>query len=556
MMAACLVAAYIFLLPSELESFAKSLLSASLSVSNFYFWLHSGYFDAPSAEQPLLHTWSLAVEEQFYIFFPLFLVFVRRFYPGRFKPAVVALACVSFLLSAIGVYKFQSMTFYLPVTRAWELLLGTMLSLQLFPALRSPLWRNLASAAGLVLILLAIFRFDVVTPFPGPAALLPCCGAALIIAAGEHGTSLVGRLLGCRPMAFIGLISYSLYLWHWPLIVFQKMSMIQVPGAPGRNVKAALFLASLLLATLSWKYIETPFRKGQLYLSGRSAFVFAGASTLLLIIGAGCILSFHGFPARYSPEEIKIASYTADQNQYKLGTCFLASGNTARDFDKADCMRMDSAKSNYLILGDSHAAQLAYGLVTVFPEINFLEAASSGCEPTLGVRTFDVERCVATMRYVFNDFLPSHHLDGVLLAARWEPGDLDRLGDTIRTLKSRGVPVILIGPIVQYDSALPRLLAVSIRTKDSALAYRHELTSYRRLDKTMASLASQDWKVPYVSYFQLLCPKGHCIQYAAHDLPLQFDYGHLTTQGSVLFAQTLKNTNTLTCNSKNNLPAP
>jgi peptidoglycan/LPS O-acetylase OafA/YrhL len=540
MLGATVVAACIFLLPSELEDFAKSLLAASLSVSNFFFWQHSGYFDAPTADLPLLHTWSLAVEEQFYIFFPLFLVFVRRFFPGKFKGAIVALACASFALSAVGAYKFPTSTFYLPTTRAWELLLGTILSLKLFPAFTSQLWRNVASVAGLLMIIVAALSYDVSTPFPGIAALLPCVGAALIIAAGQHASSLAGRVLASKPMVFIGLISYSFYIWHWPIIIFQRMSMIQVPDASSRNVKAVILVLSFVTATLSWKYVETPFRTGKLYLSGASTFKFATATTLGMIVAAGCILVFRGFPSRYSAQEVQIASYAKEQDSYRIGTCFLTSGNTAGDFDTKDCMRMDSSKKNYLLLGDSHAAQLWYGLANAFPRVNFLEATSSGCEPTLKHKVFDLRRCTATMDYVFNEFLPKTHVDLVILAARWESDDMDYIGPTIEALKQQGINVVLFGPIIQYDSPLPRLLAVSLKNNNPSLPLRHELTKYRSLDEKMASLASTQWNVPYVSYFKLLCPEHICLQYARKDIPLQFDYGHLTTQGSVLFAERVK----------------
>jgi peptidoglycan/LPS O-acetylase OafA/YrhL len=540
MLGASTVAACIFLLPSELESFARSLLAASFSVSNFFFWLHSGYFDAPAADLPLLHTWSLAVEEQFYIFFPLFLVFVRRFFPGKFKSAIVALACASFVLSAIGAYKFPTSTFYLPMTRAWELLLGTILSLKLFPVITSRLWRDVASIAGLLMIIGAAFGYDVSTPFPGISALLPCVGAALIIAAGQHASSLAGRALASKPMVFIGLISYSFYIWHWPIIIFQRMSMIQVPDASSRSVKGVILLLSIVTATLSWRYIETPFRRGKLYLSGTATFKFAAVTTLGMIAAGGCILGFRGFPSRYSRQEIKIASYAKEQDTYRIGTCFLTSGNLAGDFDAKGCMRMDGAKKNYLLLGDSHAAQLWYGLANAFPDVNFLEATSSGCEPTLKHKVFDLRRCTVTMDYVFNDFLPKTHVDLVILAARWESEDMGYIGPTIEALKRQGINVVLFGPIVQYDSPLPRLLAVSLKNRNPSLPARHELTKYRTLDGEMASLASTQWNVPYVSFFKLLCPDNLCLEYAGEDVPIQFDYGHLTSQGSLLFGMKLR----------------
>jgi peptidoglycan/LPS O-acetylase OafA/YrhL len=530
----------IYLLPSELKDFSKSLLATVFSLSNIYFLDNADYFAAPNGGKPLLHTWSLAVEEQFYIFFPLFLMLIRRFAPRRFKGAIVAVSVASFAFSAYGAYAFPTATFYLPVTRMWELLLGTMLSLNMFPEIQSRLSRNIAAAIGLALIVVCGFTYGPRTHFPGLAALAPCLGAALIIAAGQTGSSVVGRLLSLRPVVFIGLISYSLYIWHWPIIVFQRMSMIQFHDASSRSVKCGVLVASIIVATLSWRYVETPFRKGKWMLRGPAAFKFATASGVALTIAALAILALHGLPARYTPEEVQISSYMEREAPYRLGTCFISSGQPATDFDASTCLRQDPSRKNYLLIGDSHAAQLWYGLDTVFPEINILQATASGCEPTLKNIYMYGDQCTPIMQYVYNEYLPKHHVDRVLIAARWEQGDLSRLDETIRTLKQKGLDIVLFGPIVQYDSPLPRLLTASLKQNDPHLPFKHRLDKYRELDGEMAELAANTWGVEYVSFFKLLCPQNACAEYAEKDVPLQFDYGHLTQAGSTLVAERLK----------------
>jgi peptidoglycan/LPS O-acetylase OafA/YrhL len=535
----------VYLLPSELKDFAKSLIAAVFSVSNIYFLENSDYFAAPTASKPLLHTWSLAVEEQFYIFFPLFLLLIRQWIPGSFKKAVVLVASASFAVSVFGAYAFPTATFYLPVTRAWELLLGTMLSLHIFPSIRSAFWRNAASAAGLLLIVGCGFAYGARTHFPGLAAVPPCLGAALIIAAGQTGTSVVGRLLSLRPVVFVGLISYSLYIWHWPIIVFQRMSMLQIRDASSRSVKCGLLVVMILVATLSWRYVETPFRKGRLMLKGAGAFRFATASGVALTFAGLLILALHGLPSRYTPEEVQISSYMEREAPYRLGTCFISSGKPSTDFDVSTCLRQDAQKKNYLLLGDSHAAQLWYGLDTVFPDINILQATASGCEPTLQHVYMYGDQCTPIMQYVYNDYLPKHPVDEILIAARWEQGDLPRIDDTMRKLKQQGLNIVLFGPIVQYDSPLPRLLTASLKENDPSLPFRHRLNKYRKLDDEMAYLAEHTWHVPYVSLFKLLCPQDVCTEYAQKDVPLQFDYGHLTQAGSVLVAERLRAENSL-----------
>jgi peptidoglycan/LPS O-acetylase OafA/YrhL len=535
----------IYLLPSELKDFAKSLIAAVFSASNIYFMENSDYFAAPNASKPLLHTWSLAVEEQFYIVFPLFLLLIRRWTPGNFRKVVVLVASASFVVSVFGAYAFPTATFYLPVTRAWELLLGTMLSLHVFPAIRSAFWRNVASAVGLMLIVACAFVYGARTHFPGLAAVPPCLGAALVIAAGQTGNSTVGRLLSLKPVVFVGLISYSLYIWHWPIIVFQRMSMIQLRDASSRSVKCGLLVVMILVATLSWRFVETPFRKGRFMLKGAGAFRFATATGVALAAAGFAILALHGLPTRYTPEEVEISSYMEREAPYRLGTCFISSGQPSSDFNVSTCLRQDAHKKNYLLLGDSHAAQLWYGLDTVFPDVNILQATASGCEPTLQHVYMYGDQCTPIMQYIYKDYLPKHPVDQVLIAARWEQGDLPRIDDTMRKLKQQGLNIVLLGPIVQYDSPLPRLLTASLKENDPSLPLRHRLNKYRRLDDEMAYLAEHTWHVPYVSFFRLLCPQDACTEYAQKDVPLQFDYGHLTQAGSVLVAERLRAENSL-----------
>ena len=537
-------------LPSQLENTAKSLLAATFSVSNIYFLLSSNYFSNNDAK-PLLPTWSLAVEEQFYIFFPLFLLLIRRFFPGRFKSAIVCVAAASFVLSAFSVYSYPAAAFYLPVTRAWELLLGTALAMNIFPRMESAIWRNLFSAAGLAGIVACGFVYSGRVPFPGVAALVPCLGAAFIIAAGQAGSSVVSRLLSLKPVVFIGLISYSLYLWHVPIIILQRMSMLQIPNASNHVLKGTILIVSIIVATLSWWFVETPFRKGRLMLKGASAFKFAAVSAgLLAVLGVG-ILALHGLPSRYTHQQLALASYIDTDVPGRSGTCFIESGGaTTKTYDAADCLRQDPSRKNYLLIGDSHAAQLWYGLHNVFPNVNFLQTTASGCEPAMQdkqVRLLDRldnhlfgDICRPMMNYVYGDYLVHHRVDRILLAARWEQDDLSRLDYTIRTLKGRGLDILLFGPIIQYDSDLPWLLVTSLRKNDPALPFEHRLTRYEGLDQEMSKLAANTWGVSYFSYFKQLCPGKVCTEYLGSETPLQSDYGHLTMAGSMLVSEKLK----------------
>ena len=216
----CAIVAAFVLPPNDFKQFGASLMAMAGFVSNLFFEFfgdQGGYFDTRWEPQLLLHTWSLSVEEQFYIFLPPGLLLLRKSTKARMRWSLIAVCAFSFVLSAIVVRLDAKVAFFLVLTRAWELMVGTLLALHMGPPLASRPVREGAAAIGLAMIAYAIFAFSPLTVFPGPSALLPCLGAVLIIFAGEAGPTLVGHMLSLRPIVFIGLISYSLYLWHWPL---------------------------------------------------------------------------------------------------------------------------------------------------------------------------------------------------------------------------------------------------------------------------------------------------------------------------------------------------
>jgi peptidoglycan/LPS O-acetylase OafA/YrhL len=542
--------AYKFFLPTEFIAFGKSLLAATFSVSNVLFLQQSSYFDTPASMKPLLHTWSLAVEEQFYLFLPLFLMGLKKLSAHRRKILVITVALASFVVSAVGAFLNKEATFYLAHTRAWELLLGTLLAMDAFPSISNTVFRNFASFVGIALILAAGLFFTTATPFPGATALLPCGGAALIIATGKSGPSLVGRALSTKPAVFIGMISYSLYLWHWPLIVFQKASGLLVRGLSPNATKLALIGASILLATLSWRFVEVPFRGRRLRYARKTIFQLAGAAAVVLVlIGSGILLS-KGVPNRYPEEAVSVASFldntdAATDAQYRVGKCFITSKNSFEDFDANVCLKSDSQKRNDLLIGDSHAAQLWFGFSSVFKNVNLMQATASGCKPTLQQGVNSEPKCERLMNYIFSSYLPAHHVETLLIAARWDAADLDRLPSTLDWLNRRGIDVILFGPIIQYDSALPRLLAFSIQQHDAALPSSHRISYYQSLDENMAKITSPYAHVRYISYFHLLCNGGKCQEYADAGVPLQSDYGHLTGSGSIVVATKLRSSGIL-----------
>jgi peptidoglycan/LPS O-acetylase OafA/YrhL len=532
------ITGYFALLPHEMRELGQSILAATFSAANIFFWKSSSYFQAPALSKPLLHTWSLAVEEQFYLVFPLLLLLLHRLQRRTLKLVIVLLTLASFAANAVGVYGHAGSTFYLPHTRAWELLLGTLLALNIIPSPRTRLTRNLTALTGVALILIAALVFTSKTPFPGAAALLPCVGAVFIIAAGVTGPSAIGRLLSTSPFVFVGLISYSFYLWHWPLLLINKYEYFrQIHLA-----KPSLFLVMLAAATLSWRFVEQPFRAGALKLPRRQLFATAAAAVAIVSALSAWAIASKGIPARFSPEVLALAQYTEsgwNDSQWNNG-CFAYVPVTTI---QSGCLMPIPGRPDFLLFGDSHAAHLSYGLATAFPEIDLSQATASNCKPLLASRQSPDAYCRQLVAMVFDDFLRAHHPDGVLLSALWEPSDAKPLAATVAYLHAAHLRVYVLGPSAAYDQPLPDLLVKSLFRNDPALPAHHlTLTSaqFQAFDELLADAALSNGAYHYISLRLIMCPASQCIDYAAPRVPLQFDATHFTNAGSLLIAQRLR----------------
>ena len=268
--------------PGELEDYSDSLISVVTFSSNIFFYLQSGYFSTASDEKPLLHTWSLAVEEQYYIVFPVLIS--SLWFMGKKKLTILiaaaALISLSFAqyLADTGRANFN---FYLIFSRGWELLFGSLIALLSLPEKDiKNRWREILGFTGLALIVYAIVFFDQSTPFPSIYGLIPVLGTCLVIIA-ANATSLVGRFLSHKFLVYIGLLSYSLYLWHQPILAFIRLKTI---GEPSTLVLFAAILATFIAAYISYIFIEKPLKNKQRF---PRRFIFQ--SSLIAIIAATSI---------------------------------------------------------------------------------------------------------------------------------------------------------------------------------------------------------------------------------------------------------------------------
>lgn len=366
-MLACIPFAYMWMLPSQLKDFAQSLVAVVFFASNILFWQETGYFAADSELKPLLHTWSLAVEEQYYLLFPIFLLLAWRFGRSRVLWSIVAIAAVSLLLAEWGWRNAPDANFYLAPTRAWELLAGSICAfLTVNRTLKS---NNVLSAIGLTAIVFAIFGFDENTPFPSVYALVPVVGTSLIILFGGQGTW-VAKLLSMRGFVGIGLISYSAYLWHQPLFAFARLRSLTEPS---HSLMGALAVAALVMAWATWRWIEQPFRKGARPLLASRSAVFAASGVVgAAFVAAGVAVHLGGgLPDRYDPRVIqswadarmKSSVYIAE-NRFDDGGCVFSAAQLNDDIANRilDCKTIHG--SGVLVFGDSHATNLFHSIVS------------------------------------------------------------------------------------------------------------------------------------------------------------------------------------------------
>lgn len=409
------------LLPGDLQAFGKTLASVAAFSSNVLFWRGAGYFDSSSELKPLLHTWSLAIEEQFYLLYPLCLALLLKGFGARAHRALFGLMVVSLLASIWAVTATPASAFYLLPFRAWELLLGGLLAL--WPALPGDSrTHDLAGATGLAMVLGSIFMFSPSTPFPGWYALAPCVGAALIIHGGSHPQSRTRKMLGSSLLVRIGLVSYSLYLWHWVVLAFARYRAIRELTLVET---AAAVAVSLVLATITTRYVEAPFRTRRALKSSRALFTAAALGSIAVFaIGAALWLA-RGFPERASPRITALTAAWNDLADSSREVCKASSRKATPPAIVSPCpIGIESAGDLQVVLwGDSHSIPMA-PVISELARARGLSGAwisFAGCPPLLGIHRYDPGQawaCAESNRTV-PDFIRRHHVRTVIVASRW-----------------------------------------------------------------------------------------------------------------------------------------
>ncbi len=353
--AACIPFAWMWMPAHSYKDFAQSVVAVSVFASNILFYREAGYFDLAANEKPLLHTWSLAVEEQYYLIFPILLLFLWRYRCNRAFYGISVLAILSLALAEWGWRTYPIANFYLAPTRAWEFLAGSIVAFLHAKSPQKP--GNVAALLGFSLIVFSIFYYDENTPFPSLYATVPVGGAVLVLMFATKGTW-VARLLSFRAFTAIGLISYSAYLWHQPLFAFARIYNLYPPGP-----WEMLFLSglSLVLAYFSWRFVEQPFRSGKLAttLSPRQVFLLATATgSALIAFGVYGHLK-NGLPQRLNETARYYAGLSQSENPYD--NCMIRIGEDYRSHPRKGCQDfIINDRIDVMFIGDSHSHALAH----------------------------------------------------------------------------------------------------------------------------------------------------------------------------------------------------
>ncbi|MGR9162623.1 acyltransferase family protein [Rhizobium leguminosarum] len=536
------IAGWWLLTADELMSLGRQTFAGMAFFANFHFWLTTDYFAAASDVQPALHLWSLGVEEQFYLFWPPLMIIAYKL-KFNLTYTIYALILTSFALNIWATDAHPTQAFFLPYGRIWELAMGSLLAVAGYGQ-PSRLVAHVCSCFGLALIIAAVTSIGPASHFPGWLALLPTLGAALIIFAGRD--AIVNcRILGSRGAVYVGLISYPIYLWHWPLLAFAR---IVSRGELTLQVKMLIVVASVGLAWATYWVLEWPFRFG--YLRKRSVSILTAGAIVTAGLGAATV-ALGGIPTRFPAVVRDLADYRYPQyaNQYRVSTCFLRPDQGQGDFAE-QCAKDINLSRGILLWGDSHAAHLYPGLrkIAEAGAIPLAQLNAASCPPVLGFNSVGRSNCPALSDFGISEIARAKPAV-VIISADWPKyaasPDYARLEETIAKARESGAQrVLLIGPVPNWRPSLPKILLEAYLSDPShKVPYR----LHSQLNDDIGQV-DQDLKkraemmgIEYFSAFDVLCNQEGCLTRLGdgHDDLVAWDYGHLTLAGSTYLTKAI-----------------
>lgn len=510
---------FLIYLPWDFTTSSINALGSLFFYSNILYLHTASYFDASSALNVYLHTWSLSVEFQFYLVYPLVLIGLHALIrEKRWLILTIGLLTISFFIGSVILTTAQPVySFYLLPGRSWELLAGAMVFL-LTDLKPGRLGRQIFAWAGYLILGASLILLNSKLPWPGYYTVIPVLATSVIIFADYND----GALSKNQVIQFFGKISYSLYLWHWPVYVFS-----QYMGFDNSvSVKLSLIALSIMLASLSYTFIE------QKKISYKNLVIAFAVIGVFLLIGS----QFQVNRFIFKKSSLEIAEYKSTHmnernQQFSEGKCFLSKGKLA-DYDKAFCLHIEADRKNLLLIGDSHGAELSQSLRKALNlrGINLIQATASGCLPLL--RNYGMTHCTQLIDYIYNDFILKNkdHIDGIILSANWARGHYDKevlfydLDNTIAYLKRHNFKIILLGQTEVYRIPYPYIAAREVQF--------HLKSSKNYLDPQAADLdklLQKGFSKYYVPIYSDESP-----DLLAGKIPYFFDENHLTGYGADL----------------------
>ena len=551
---------FVILLPSELIDLSWQILSSQLYFSNAYFWQNLNYFGLSADDTLLLHTWSLSLEEQFYLIYPLFVVLILRFMPHVFWTAIFLGVGVSFILNLILVQPKPEFAFYMLPTRAWELLAGAMLVFIINEKkYQSLLFANVLFISGLILVIVGVLSYDQETIFPGYHALYPVIGCMCFIASGANSESLSYRLFSNKLMVYIGQLSYSLYLVHWPVNVYAELLLQENYTL---DFRLLMLFITFLISFLIYNIVEKPMRFIRLIPSENKALQVYFINVSLFVLISCLIIKFDGIPERLSEKSQYYSTFVNDMPPSEYKKCQFSN---VTEYDNLCLIGDISKEATWLVYGDSHALALSPAL-DIFLRNNRQSAYfvyKHACPPLFDITMFKSGgMCELSNQFVKNTITERKlDIDNVLLVSAWiyplerkittdsskllsEEASIalfkESFIDTINLIHNNELDLIIWEPLPAAHQNVPKYLARNDNIEDLTIIKTTAQHHREKFNYFYDLIEENSNKISGVfSGDSYLCKDNDC-ELMINNIPLYYDNSHISYSSRFLWAEELQ----------------